>query len=201
MERRFLAMPVEVREIDGKPSIEGHAAVFDQYSDDLGGWQEIIRPGSFAGVLGDDVRCLWQHDELYVLGRRQSETLAIWEDEVGLRYRVTPPETQWARDALVTVRRGDVNQSSFRFIVMPDGERWFLDAQGSVKREINRFAALYDVGPVTFPAYPTTTAQARSKIDELRAQQASSIEQIAEQLEARARQAAERARVLQLHGG
>lgn len=201
MERRFLAMPVEIREIDGKPAIEGYAAVFNQFSDDLGGWQEIIRPGAFAGVLGDDVRCLWQHEPLYVLGRRQSETLAIWEDEVGLRYRVTPPETQWARDVLVTIRRGDVNQSSFMFIVMPDGERWFLDEKGSVKREIIRYAALYDVGPVTFPAYPTTTAQARSKIDELRAQQASSVEKIAEQLEARARQAAERARVLQLHGG
>lgn len=200
METRFVTMPVEVREIDGKPTIEGYAAVFNQLSEDLGGWQEVIEPGSFAGVLADDVRSLWQHDPLYVLGRRTSGTLSIWEDETGLRYRVIPPETQWARDVMVSIQRGDVNQSSFMFSVMPDGERWALDEMGHAIRRLVRIARLYDVAPVTFPAYPTTTADVRSQIDALRAQQ-SNTQQIADQLQARARQAVERARVLSLYGG
>lgn len=200
METRFVTMPVEVREIDGKPTIEGYAAVFNQVSEDLGGWQEIIEPGAFAGVLADDVRSLWQHDPLYVLGRRRSGTLSIWEDETGLRYRVIPPDTQWARDVVVTILRGDVNQSSFMFSILPDGERWYLDEMGRPIRGLKQIARLYDVAPVTFPAYPTTTADVRSQIDALRAQQ-SNTQQIAAQLQARARQAVERARVLSLYGG
>lgn len=200
METRFVTMPVEVREVDGKPTIEGYAAVFNQVSEDLGGWQEIIEPGAFAKVLADDVRSLWQHEPMYVLGRRRSETLSIWEDEVGLRYRVIPPDTQWARDVMVTILRGDVNQSSFMFSVLPDGERWYLDEMGRPIRGLKQIARLYDVAPVTFPAYPTTTADVRSQIDALRAQQ-SNKQQIAAQLQARARQAVERARVLSLYGG
>lgn len=201
MELRIVTMPVELREVDGHPVVEGYAAVFNRESDDLGGWQEVIEPGAFAGVLTDDVRSLWQHSPLHVLGRLRSGTLSIWEDEIGLQYRVAPPDAQWARDALVTIKRGDVDQSSFAFSVLPDGERWMLDESGRVIRHIVRVARLYDVSPVTFPAYPETSVDVRSKIDELRAQLGNKTAEQAAELTVRARQNAERQRVLHLYGG
>lgn len=198
MELRIITMPVEMREVDGRPVIEGYAAVFNRMSDDLGGWQEVIDPGAFALVLTDDVRSLWQHSPLHVLGRLRSGTLSIWEDEVGLQYQVVPPDAQWARDALITIKRGDVDQSSFAFSVLPDGERWMLDESGRVVRHIVRVARLYDVSPVTFPAYPETSVDVRSKIDELRAQLGADK---TAGLKVRARQMAERQRALTLYGG
>lgn len=198
-ETRVSNAPVEVREFEGKPAIEGYASVFNQLSEDLGGWREIIKPGAFRDVLMNDVRALWQHDPRYVLGRRKNGTLSLWEDDYGLRYRAIPPNAQWARDVLETIQRGDVDQSSFAFLVTT-GAQWMIEKDGTVIRQISLFADFWDVGPVTFPAYPATTADVRSKIDELRAQLDKTAEQAAE-LTVRARQNAERQRVLHLYGG
>lgn len=161
IERRTICRPVELREADDNgPALRGYAAVFGQESDDLGGFVEVIEPGAFDGVLDDDVRALWNHNDDYVLGRTASGTLQLAVDDTGLRYEVTPPDTQWARDALVSVRRGDVTQSSFAFQVAED--RWERVNDDVPLRRIARFAALYDVSPVTYPAYSQTSAEARA---------------------------------------
>lgn len=168
IERRVFSRPVEVREVNGQAVIRGYAAVFGELSDDLGGYREMIEPGAFAGVVGGDVRGLWQHDPMYIFGRTASGTLTLTEDATGLRYEMTPPDAQWARDAMSSIRRGDVSQSSFAFTVM-DGERWEMAGDGQVTRVITRVARLYDVSPVTFPAYPQTSVAVRSHAEALRA--------------------------------
>lgn len=141
-------------------------------------------PGAFRDRLADDVRALWQHDPLYVFGRTTSGTLELREDDTGLRYRVETPDAQWARDALASIRRGDVNQSSFAFAIT-DGAQWDLGEDGQVTRTITRVARLYDVSPVTFPAYPETSADVRSRVDQLRAQVATPDQAEAERARAR----------------
>lgn len=186
-ERRTISHPVELRagKAGAETVIEGYAALFNVMSDDLGGFREVIIPGAFKERLADDVRALWQHDPLYVFGRTTSGTLELREDDTGLRYRVETPDAQWARDALASIRRGDVNQSSFAFAIT-DGAQWDLGKDGQVTRTITRVARLYDVSPVTFPAYPETSADVRSWVDQLRAQ--SSTPDKAEAEQARARQ-------------
>lgn len=169
VERRFFSGPVEVREVNGQAVIRGYAAVFGVLSDDLGGYREMIEPGAFAGVTGNDVRGLWQHDPMFVFGRTVSGTLTLMEDEIGLRYEMAPPDAQWARDATASIRRGDVSQSSFAFTIL-DGERWEMAGDGGVTRVITRVARLYDVSPVTYPAYPQTSVAVRSHAEALRAQ-------------------------------
>lgn len=172
MERRTVAHPVEVRAgADGSAVVEGYAALFGVLSDDLGGFREMLLPGAFADRLEDDVRALWQHDPLYVFGRTASGTLALEEDAVGLRYRVHAPDAQWARDAIASMKRGDVSQSSFAFSVL-DGDRWEMNEDGQVVRTIHRVARLYDVSPVTYPAYPQTSAGVAKRAADLRAQMA-----------------------------
>lgn len=168
LERRFLSGRLEIRaEGDSVQRIIGYGAVFNQLSEDLGGFKELIKPGAFTDTLAsDDVRSLWNHNSMYVLGRTANETLIVVEDDIGLRYEVLPPETQFAQDFLQSVKRGDVDQSSFGFRVIE--ESWISPTDKEpLPIRVLRQVKLFDVGPVTFPAYPTTSAEARAKVTEL----------------------------------
>src|SRR5690606_29136668 len=111
-----------------KPVISGHAAVFDTLSEPMWGFREKIAPGAFDDVLEDDVRALFNHDPNFILGRTRSGTLKIAVDMRGLQYEIDPPDTQPARDLIVSMERGDVSQSSFAFIVAEDD--WDEDESG-----------------------------------------------------------------------
>ena len=81
-------------------------------------------------------------------------------DERGLLSEIDPPDTTYARDLLVSLERGDVSQMSFGFTV--DEDKWEEDSDGRVIRTITKFKRLYDVSPVTYPAYPDTDVAKRS---------------------------------------
>lgn len=162
IERRYIpATLAELRESgDDGPSIEGYAALFNVLSEDLGGFREQIAPGAFSSAITtSDIRALFNHDPNYVLGRVAAGTLSVEEDGRGLKMQNTPPDTQWARDLLVSMRRGDVNQMSFGFIVEEDD---WEKKDDIVYRTIKKVAQLFDVSPVTYPAYPDTTVAVRS---------------------------------------
>ena len=164
LERRTFAMDsvrVEPSAAQAGTRIVGHAAIFDLLSEDLGGFRERIKPGAFAEVIGtDDVRAHFNHDENIVLGRTKPGTLRLEEDAVGLRFEIDPPDTQAARDLLVSIQREDVDQVSFAFQVRPEGEEWRKEKDGWV-RTIRKFSRLWDVSPVTYAAYPATDVALR----------------------------------------
>ena len=144
--------------------IEGYAAVFDQESLDLGGFREVIHRGAFADtILNQDIRGLVNHDANLVLGRNRAGTLELREDDHGLRFVLYPPDTAAARDLLVSMERGDVDQMSFGFEAVRD--RWETDDHGALRHLLE--ARLFDVSVVTFPAYPQTSAEARSRAEGL----------------------------------
>lgn len=175
LERRFLTSELRAVETDKGKRIIGYAAVFNSLSEDLGGFQEVIEPGAFAeAVVKDDVRALYNHDPAMVLGRNKAGTLALAEDEVGLRYEVQPPETGYARDLLVSMERGDVDQSSFGFMALEDEWRQPGPGQPLPVRVLKR-VKLFDVSPVTFPAYPATSVAVRDMALRLSGQAAGEI--------------------------
>lgn len=149
-------------EESGKRMIEGHAAVFDSWSETLGGmfpFKEIVRQGAFAeSIQKDDIRALFNHDPNYVLGRNKAGTLELLEDDVGLRVRILPPDTSWARDLQTSIDRGDISQMSIGFVVEED--EWST-ANGIDTRELKR-VQLFDVSPVTYPAYTATDVGVRA---------------------------------------
>ena len=153
----------EVGEENKPTHIVGLGSVFDSRSELIYAFREIIKPGAFDDVLNDDVRGLFNHDPNYILGRTTAGTLSLSVNERGLVYDITAPETQTIRDlVLAPMKRGDINQSSFAFRVARDGEEWYQDDEGVVIREITRFSRLYDVSPVTYPAYQDADSAVRS---------------------------------------
>lgn len=161
-EMRMLPLKeLRVSENEGSPVIEGHAAVFDKWSETLGGlfpFREIVRKGAFTeSISRDDIRALFNHDPNYVLGRNRAGTLVLEEDEIGLRVRITPPDTGWAKDLTTSIRRGDITQMSIGFVVEED--EWST-SEGVDTRELKR-VRLFDVSPVTFPAYTATDVGVR----------------------------------------
>jgi HK97 family phage prohead protease len=158
----------EVRMVDGeggRPMIRGYAAVFNSRSQVMttpGGkpFVETIAPGAFRrSLLEADVAGLFNHDASKLLGRRSVGTLRLAEDERGLVYEIDPPDTSYARDLVASLSRRDISGSSFSFATVEDD--WSKDADGLAVREL-RQAHVFDVGPVTFPAYLEASAAYRS---------------------------------------
>lgn len=194
---------VEIRasdDPDAEPVIQGTAAVYNSPSELLfGQFTEVIEPGFFDGVLKNDVRALWNHNADLVLGRTKSGTLTLEDTERGLDFTIKPPDTQIGRDAVTSIKRRDVDQMSFAFDVKPGGDEWIRNKDGSVKRVLKRggCATLYDVSPVTYPAYAKTSAYVRSKLEGFTAESQAASDGANEKAKAQARNA-NRKRKLQL---
>jgi len=141
--------------------IEGYAAVFNKDSEDMG-FIERLAPGAFKNALKtSDVRALFNHDSNIILGRTSAGTLELKEDKKGLLMTVTPPDTQLIRDMVLSpIERGDITQQSFGFTVKAD--EWRDIDKDTPVRTITEVKELFDVSPVTFPAYPDTTVALRS---------------------------------------
>ena len=163
-ERRFLSEPVSFEKRDDgvdENVIEGYAAVFNKDSEDFGGWHERIAPGAFADVLSDNAVALFNHEQNLVLGRN-GVNMTVTQDETGLKYRVKLPDTSLGRDMRELIKSGIIHQSSFAFTVAEQEWKKPEEAGGQHVRTIKKIKRLYDVSPVTTPAYPDATIGARA---------------------------------------
>lgn len=180
-ESRFLSASVELRaaaETEKAPIVRGYAAKFNSESENLGSesyqFREILLPGAFDDVLNDDVRALFNHESSAILARSKGGegSLKIGVDEVGLWYEFEAPDTQVGRDLVTSLKRGDVDQSSFSFTVSGDGQKWeesrVSDGPTLITRTISKIKRLFDVSPVTYPAYPDATVALRSLQESLK---------------------------------
>lgn len=160
--RNFYMQELRFHDNGDAPKIIGYAAVFDQLSEPFfGGWRERIKPGAFKKTIQEgDIRALWNHNPDMVLGRKKNGTLKLSEDERGLKIEINPPNTQWARDAVETIRRGDIDQMSFAFNVVKE---ILIEGEDGKKgiRELQE-VRLFEVSPVAFPAYSQTEVQVRN---------------------------------------
>jgi HK97 family phage prohead protease len=156
-ETRTLTLRSEDIKADEK--IVAKIASFDSRSQNLGGFYEKISPGAFKKTIQEsDIRALLNHDSNYVLGRVKSGTITLEEREDGLYMNCTPPDTQWARDLMVSIGRGDIDQCSFGFRVIKDS---YNEENGDIVRSLHE-VELFDVSVVTYPAYLNTSAFVRS---------------------------------------
>lgn len=163
IEKRYVAprLSVEQRAEGDIAGLRGYASVFNKRSVELWGFYEVVAPGAFAGSLaaGDDVRALWNHDPNWILARSTNGSLRLKEDETGLLSEIDPLDTPINRGFVAAIERGDVTQMSFAFVATE--AQWDIDENEQWVRTILR-AKLYDVSPVTYPAYPDTSIGLRS---------------------------------------
>ena len=142
--------------------IEGYFIRFNEETELWDGVFEEVAPEAVDDSLkNNDIRCLFNHDTNIVLGRTGNGTLELRKDEKGLfgRVKINPNDKQ-AIDIYARIERGDINACSFGFNIISEEIQNRDD--GTVKF-ILRKIDLHEVSPVTFPAYPTTSIEARKK--------------------------------------
>lgn len=140
-------------------TVAGYAALYNSRSEEMFGFVEEIEPGAFDAADVSDVRALFNHDPNMLLARTSSGTLRLTTDARGLKYEFELPDTNAGRDLRELLRRGDVSQSSFGFTI--DEQAW-EEREGIPVRKIKKVKRLFDVSPVTYPAYPDTQVALRS---------------------------------------
>jgi HK97 family phage prohead protease len=160
----FQIEDVEIREANGKPTIAGYAAVFEKLSVPIYNFKEKIRAGAFANSLKkNNVRALWNHNPDMVLGSIKAGTLRLFEDERGLRFELDPPDTQAGKDAVISIRRKDVDGMSFGFNILR--QEWDEGDRNNIVRTLIE-VDLREVSPTAFPAYPDTKVKVRNIEDD-----------------------------------
>jgi HK97 family phage prohead protease len=148
---------LELRAIAGK--IFGKIP-YNSFSENLGGFYEKLKPGVFSSSLKSDrdIYFLWSHDAKVPLGSTASGTLKLTDTSTGLKFGLIPPDTQAGRDALTSVRRGDIKGVSFGFEVKE--ESWVKINNQDVRLVCD--AKLYELSAVVWPAYKETKLSARA---------------------------------------
>lgn len=147
---------------EGERRIAGLGIPYGVWSVDLGGWREMIVPGAFrSSIEVEDLRVLHNHDSNYVLGRKSAGTAHFIDNSRGVEYEVTPPDTAWARDVMVSIERRDITGNSFGFLVRSREDQEWEERDGIMWRRVLRGTVL-EMGPQPFPAYEQSEVEARS---------------------------------------
>ncbi len=193
VELRSMADADTVIDITAATELAGYAAKFNVRSQPLGGFVEQIAPGAFDACLGDDVVALFNHDPNQVLGRSTAGSLRLSVDEIGLRYEIDLAGDEVSQRVAAYIGDGRISQSSFGFTIADDdGDEWARADNGAIVRTVRSVKRLYDVSPVTYPAYLDTAVALRSAF----AARCEADERIA--AKARQQREAQRARDLEL---
>ena len=172
LERRFIDLDsAEIRqsEEDDKLILSGYAAVFNRESADLGGFIEVLEKGCFTRALetNPDVKALFNHDYDTIFARTKNGSLLLNEDDYGLKFKaIIDRQDDDGKRVHGKVKSGLVDQCSFAFAVGKDGQEWVESKDGPSLRKITNVDMLSDVSVVVSPAYPQTSVQARSILQE-----------------------------------
>lgn len=155
---------VEEEEIEER-IIEGYAIIFNQLSEDLGGFREMIMPEAVNEELinNSDIFYLYNHcDNSIPLARSNhgQGSLELTIDSKGLKYKFNCINSEFYE----LVKRGDLDKSSFAFSLPKDGsgEIWEKSQEYNYVRKIVKIEQLYDCSAVLLPAYSTTELYARN---------------------------------------
>lgn len=130
-----------------------------------GAYTEVIQRGALDGVNLTDTRLLYNHDMNKVPLARTPKTMQLSLNTAGLEMRAELADTEEARSVWKAIQRGDLSGMSFAFKVAEDGQKWEKRSDGRLYRTINKIQSIYEISIVPFPAYPSTSVEARSIVD------------------------------------
>lgn len=151
---------------DSSLILTGRPIVYDQPTTikaPFGDYIEVIRRGALDNADLSDVRLLYNHDMNKIPLARTPKTMSLTLDPAGLSMRAELPDTEDGKSVHTAVGRGDLSGMSFAFKV-PEGGSHF-DAKTNI-RTITKIEKVYECSIVAFPAYPQTSVEARSTIEQ-----------------------------------
>lgn len=125
-------------------------------------YTEVIKHGALDQADLTDTRLLVNHDMKKVPLARTPKTLSLFLSQAGLEMMAILPDTEEGRSVYTAVKRGDISGMSFAFKV-PDGGDSYDSLTNT--RTIHKIEKIYEISVVSFPAYPTTSVEARSAIE------------------------------------
>ncbi|HSH30337.1 MAG TPA: HK97 family phage prohead protease, partial [Thiohalobacter sp.] len=103
---------------------------------------------------------LLNHEPDTVMARVSNKTLSLREDDDGLFFEATlDPRDSDAQRTFAKIERGNITQMSFGFQTRKD--TWTEEDEESLPLRELQDLDLWDVSPVTYPAYDETDVQAR----------------------------------------
>jgi len=133
----------------------------------IGGmFRETFQRSVFSRALSErqDIRALWNHNRDIVLGRSVVDTLRLKESKRGLEIEIDLPNSPNGENAREAIERGDVSGMSITF--KPVKQEWSEsdNKDGELRTIVD--ADLFEVSPVTFPQYTSTSIELRSTVEE-----------------------------------
>jgi len=143
--------------------VDGIGVVYDREEELWDGYFEKIDRNAFKDCLAKnpEIKSFFNHDPNYVLSTNTSNpALQLTDEGDGLFFSSPIPDTSYGRDLIENLSRGNVKGASFTFTVDKDEVR--TDEKGNYHRTIMN-ATIYEVGPVTNPAYVQTQVSLRDK--------------------------------------
>jgi len=154
--------------------IRGYGVVFNSDSVPMYVWDdqrgvvkvvERITRSSMASADMSELVATFNHNFDYILGRTSNETMEVRTDDKGVYYAVKPSNTTYAKDLLENLRAGNVTGSSFYFSMDSNEGYDFKEREdGMLEATPRKITKIYEMGPVTSPAYPATTSERRSML-------------------------------------
>lgn len=157
----------ETRDDENNPTISGYFVVFNQEGDFDTMMSESIDRHALDNTINGDIRALNNHDTSKVLGRTTNGTLQLRIDDYGVwgEIAINPKDSE-AMNLYQRVKRGDVSQCSFGFDILR--QEPITREDGGTHWNVKE-VKLYEVSPVTFPFYETTSISARNRqLDEIK---------------------------------
>src|SRR5262245_49132286 len=135
LERRMSAGRATGVGTKSHPLLRGMAIVFNERSQDLGGFVEVIKPEAMKRTFaeGIDLRAFFDHDPAKVLGRLSAGTLRAEATPQGLNVEIDPPSVTDPPNLLESIQRGDLGGMSFSFRLMPNGDEWKREGERIVR--------------------------------------------------------------------
>jgi HK97 family phage prohead protease len=145
--------------------VDGIGIVYNSITEIVPGFYESIEPGAFSESLSDyrTVKSFINHNPTKILATTRSQPqLEIFDGDNFLEFSSPIPPTTYGDDLIVNLKRGNINGASFAFMIKENGDRYKKLSDGSLHRTIVS-AEIYEVGPVTNPAYEQTEVSLRNK--------------------------------------
>jgi uncharacterized protein len=160
------SVPFELRASSDGRTLSGYAAMFNSPTRIVERgreFTEVVAPGSFQRTINAADRVVLQFDHgqhPLIGGMPLGKITSLREDDLGLWVEARLSDHVLADIVATAIADEAITGMSFRFSIPEGGDTW--DRSGDMPVRTISEVKLYELGPVTFPAYDTTSVGVRS---------------------------------------